>query len=438
MASLAERLDHHFGLGRLGTTVSRELVAGATTFLTMSYIVFVNPSILSAAGMPVEAVTAATCLSAAFGCLLMGLWAKHPIALAPGMGINAYFAYGVVGGMGVDWRTAMGAVFLSGVAFLALTALGVRRRLLDAMPRELYAAVGGGIGLFLALIGLRNAGLVAASEATLVTLGDLSAPSTALAVGGLLAIAALLAYRVKAALLIGVLGAAVLGDFLGLAEWSPGAGNFAGMTDTAFALDIPAALSLGLLEIVFVFFFVDFFDSLGTIIAVTQRAGLVDENGDVPRVNRVLATDAASTMVGAVTGTSTVTSYIESAAGVAAGGRSGLTAVVVGLLFLVALMVTPFLGAIPEAATAPALILVGASMMAVVREIDWEEPETSVPAFLILLTIPLTYSIANGIALGVIVYDVVKIARGKAGQVSWIVHLLAVLFVWRFVYLAGG
>lgn len=438
MASFSDRVSAYFELEHLGSNIPREIVGGVTTFLTMSYIVFVNPAILASAGMPASAVTAATCLSAAFGCLLMGLWARHPIALAPGMGINAYFAYGVVGGMGVDWRTALGAVFVSGVVFLILTAVGARRRLLDAMPRELYAAVGGGIGLFLALIGLRNAGLITASEATLVALGDLSSPSTLLALGTLLAVAALLAYRVNAAILIGVLGAALLDRAMGASAVSGSGLETAEMTAAAFELDVAGALSLGLLEIVFVFLFVDFFDSLGTIIAVTQRAGLTDESGDVPRIQRVLATDAAATMVGACSGTSTVTSYIESAAGVSAGGRSGLTAIVVGLLFLAALVLAPFVGEVPNAATAPALIVVGATMMSVVREIDWDDPETAIPAFLLMLTIPLTFSIANGLALGVIAYDALKILRGKAGQVSWVVHAMAVLFVARFVYLAGS
>jgi AGZA family xanthine/uracil permease-like MFS transporter len=433
---IVERLDAHFALGELGTTVRTELLAGATTFLTMSYIVFVNPSILADAGMPPQAVMAATCLSAAFGCLLMGLWAKHPIALAPGMGINAYFAYGVVGGMGVPWQTALGAVFLSGMVFLVLTALGLRRRVLQALPRELYPAVAAGIGFFLALIGLRNAGIIVPNEATLVALGDLSSPPTLLAIVGLLTIATLLARKINAAMLVGILGVTVLGAGFGLVEWNPQQPAYAEMSAAAFELDIPGALSLGLLEIIFVFLFVDFFDTLGTIIAVTRRAGLLDERGEIPRVDRVLATDAAATVVGAVAGTSTVTSYIESAAGVAAGGRSGLTAVVAGILFLASLLLAPSVGLIPSAATAPALILVGATMMSSVREVDWDDVTTGVPAFLIVLTIPLTYSIANGLAIGFIAYDALKILRGHAAEVPWLLHVLAALFVLRFVYLA--
>jgi len=430
----------YFELERLGSTVSREVAAGATTFLTMSYIVFVNPAILADAGIPREAAMGATCLAAAFGSLLMGLWARHPIALAPGMGINAYFAYGVVGGMGVDWRTALGAVFLSGVAFLALALTGVRRRLLDAMPRELFAAIGGGIGFFLALIGLRNAGLVVGSEATLVALGDLSAPSTLLAIAGLAGVATLLAYRVNAAILIGILGVTLVAAATGLVEWSPGTPEWGALFGALFgavgAFDLAGAFRLGLLEIVFVFLFVDFFDSLGTIIAVTKRAGLVTEDGEVPRMERVLAVDAAATVAGAAAGTSTTTSYIESAAGIAAGGRSGLTAVVVGALFLASLGLAPLVGAVPAAATAPALILVGATMAGALREIDWDDVEVAVPAFLILLTIPLTYSIANGLAIGILFFVALKILRGKAAQVSWLLHATAAVFLLRFVYLS--
>lgn len=433
---MIEAVRNYFELERLGSTVSREIAAGATTFLTMSYIVFVNPAILADAGIPREAAMGATCLAAAFGSLLMGLWARHPIALAPGMGINAYFAYGVVGGMGVDWRTALGAVFLSGVAFLVLALTGVRRRLLDAMPRELFAAIGGGIGFFLALIGLRNAGLVVGSEATLVALGDLSAPPTLLAIGGLVGVATLLAYRVSASILIGILGVTLTAAATGLVEWSPGTPEWGALFGAVGAFDLGGAVRLGLLEIVFVFLFVDFFDSLGTIIAVTKRAGLVTEDGEVPRMERVLAVDAAATVAGAAAGTSTTTSYIESAAGIAAGGRSGLTAVVVGVLFLASLGLAPLVGVVPAAATAPALILVGATMAGALREIDWDDVEVAVPAFLILLTIPMTYSIANGLAIGILFFVALKILRGRAAQVSWLLYATAGVFLVRFVYLS--
>jgi len=429
------RIERYFELERLGTTIRTELLAGATTFLTMAYIVVVNPLILKDAGMAPEAVTAATCVAAGLGSLAMGVWAKHPVALAPGMGINAYFAYGVVIGMGVPWETALGAVFLSGLVFLALTATGARQRLILAMPRELYAAVAAGIGVFLALIGLKNAGIIRGDPSTLVTLGDLSAPGTLLALGGLAAIGAMLAWRVKAAVLLGIVAATGIALVTGVTEWRPGALDWGAMTAAAMRLDVREALALGLLEVVFVFLFVDFFDTLGTLIAVTKKAGLMDEKGEIPRLGRMLAVDAGATAVGALAGTSTTTSYVESAAGVAAGGRSGLTAATAGVLFLLALPLAPLVGMIPTEATAPALILVGAMMMGAVREIDWDDVTTGAPAFLIVLGIPLTFSIANGLALGFLLYVALKSAKGEG--LHWLSYVLAALFVARFAYLAG-
>ncbi len=427
-------IESYFELERLGTTIRTELLAGATTFLTMAYIVVVNPSILKDAGMAPEAATAATCIAAGLGSLAMGLWARHPVALAPGMGINAYFAYGVVIGMGVPWETALGAVFLSGLIFLALTATGVRQQLILAMPRELYAAVAAGIGVFLALIGLENAGVVRGDAATLVALGDLSRPDTLLAIGGLAVTAVLLVWRVRAAVLLGILGATVAAIAMGSSEWRPGALDWNAMTAAALRLDVMEALELGLLEIVFVFLFVDFFDTLGTLIAVTKKADLVEANGEIPRLGRMLTVDAGSTVAGALLGTSTTTSYVESAAGVAAGGRSGLTAATTGVLFLCALPLAPLVGMIPAAATAPALILVGAMMMSAVREIDWEDLSVGAPAFLIVLGIPLTFSIANGLAMGFLLFVGLQTAKGR--WLHWLSYLLAALFVARFVYLA--
>ncbi len=435
---MARFLEDYFELSKLGTNLRTELLAGLTTFLTMSYIVFVNPSILAETGMAPAAVTAATCLAAAVGSMGMGLWARHPIALAPGMGINAYFTYGVVLGMGVAWQTALGAVFLSGAVFLLLTLVGLRQRIVEAIPRELYHATAAGIGLFLALIGLRNAGLIVDDPATLVTLGDLSQPATLLAIAGLLGIAAMLAWGVRAAMLLGILGGAAVAVVSGIAEWRPGSLDISAIGQTAFKLDIAGAFELGLLEIVFVFLFVDFFDTVGTILAVTTRAGLIDRDGQIPRLGRMLTVDSSATMIGALSGTSTTTCYIESSAGVAAGGRSGLTAVVVGVLFLLALPLAPVIGLIPAAATAPALILVGSMMAGAVREINWDDVTISVPAFLTLLTIPLTYSIANGLAIGFLAYDALKILRGEGGKVPWLTHALAALFLARFVYLATG
>ncbi|MDA0203963.1 MAG: NCS2 family permease [Acidobacteria bacterium] len=431
-------LDDYFGFTKLGSTFEREILGGATTFATMAYIVFVNPSILADAGIPFQAAMAATCISAAFGSLFMGLWARHPIALAPGMGLNAYLTYSVVGGMGVDWQTALGAVFLSGAVFLVLTVVGFRRKVLESMPQALFPAIGAGIGLFLALIGLRNVGIIVPNDATLVSLGDLSSPNALLAIGGLLLIASLQARRVPGAVLVGVLAVSVAAAATGLSPWTPLSWSWTEMTAGAFQLDIPAALDIGLLDIVFVFLFVDFFDTLGTVVAVTNKAGLQDEQGRIPRLDRMLTVDAVATMTGAVCGTSTVTSYIESAAGIAAGARTGLAAVTTGLLFLAALPLAPLVGAIPNAATAPALIFVGALMMTTVRDIDWDDSSVGISSFLTLLAIPLTYSIANGLAIGVIAYDALKILKGEGREAGWLVHILAVLFVLRFAYLSAS
>ena len=430
-------LERYFEFERLGASWRVEFLAGITTFITMAYIVFVNPSILHEAGMPVAAVTAATCLCAAFGSILMGALARYPIALAPGMGLNAYFTYTVVKGLGVPWTAALGAVFVSGVAFLLLTAIGVRQLIVAAIPAELYASVAVGIGLFIAFVGLRNSGIVVANPATLVAMGNLRHPDTALSLFGLLLIAALLAWRVRAAILIGILATAALGVVLGLVKWQPRSFHPAAISATALHLDIRAALRIGLLEIVFVFLFVDLFDNVGTLVAVGKKAGLFDNTGRIPRVNRILFADASATVVGSLAGTSTVVSYIESAAGVVAGGRTGVTSIATGLLFIAALFVAPIVGAIPASATAPALIVVGSMMAVHAVEIPWQEPLVAIPSFLTILAIPLTFSIANGLALGFSAWTILKIARGEWRSVSWVVYALTALFIARFLYLAG-
>jgi adenine/guanine/hypoxanthine permease len=432
------RLEQYFQFRELGTNWRTEILAGCTTFVTMAYIIFVNPAILHETGMPLAAVVAATCLCAAFGSVLMGVLANYPIALAPGMGLNAYFTYSVVKGLGVPWETALGAVFLSGVAFLILTAVGVRQMIVSAIPHELYAAVAVGIGLFIALIGLHNSGIIVASKETLVTMGNLRNPETLLAIVGLLLIAALLAWRVRGAILLGILGTTALGVVFGLVRWQPQSYSVRDITATAFHLNIRGAVSYGLIEIVFVFLFVDLFDNIGTLVAVGKQAKLFDKANQIPRINRILFADATATVVGSLAGTSTVTSYIESAAGVVAGGRSGVTAITTGLLFSVALFVAPVVGAIPGAATAPALIVVGSLMIAHAAEIPWSDPVVSIPAFLTILTIPLTFSIANGLAFGFTAYVILKVARGEFRSVSWLVYALAALFIARFVYLGAG
>ncbi|MDI1366207.1 MAG: NCS2 family permease [bacterium] len=442
-------LERQFGLKAQGTSLRTEALAGFTTFLTMAYIVIVNPAILGQAGMPVAAVAAATCLAAGIGCILMGLIANYPIALAPGMGLNAYFTYTVVIGMGVPWQTALGCVFLSGVAFLVLTVAGIRQLIVGAIPRPLFSAVAAGVGLFIAFIGLKEAGIIVANPATTVALGNLTTPTAALALAGLLIIGALMVWRVKGAILIGIVAVAVIGWFMGLTKIAPGGYSLAELSATAFKLDVPAALNLGgghggaamamtLAEIVFVFLFVDLFDNVGTLVAVTKKAGLVAPDGSIPRLNRILLADSVATIAGSMAGTSTVVSYIESASGVQAGGRTGLTAVIVGLLFLLTLFFAPLVQAIPTAATAPALILVGAMMIGALKEVDWEDPGVAIPAFLTVITIPLTFSIANGLAFGITSYALLKLVRGQARPSDWLLYVLAALFVARFIYMGAA
>ena len=433
-----ESIERYFEFTRLGTNWRTEILAGVTTFLTMAYIVLVNPAILSAAGVPIHAATAATCISAAFGSLLMGVVARYPIALAPGMGLNAYFTYTVCLKMHVPWQTALGAVFISGLLFLALTAAGVRQMILRSIPHELYAAVASGIGLFIAFIGFHNAGLVVSDPSTLVSLGNVRNPTAALALFGLILMVALEIRKVRGAILIGVLATTGMAWAFGLVHWKSESIGLHDLTQTALRLNVHGALSRGLLEIIFVFFFVDLFDNLGTLVAVTKRAGLIAADHSIPRLNRILFADATSTIFGSLTGTSTVTSYVESTAGVAAGGRSGVTAIVTGLLFLAAMAAAPFVGLVPNAATAPALILVGSMMLATITEIRWHEPLVVIPAFLTLVLIPLTYSIANGLGFGIIAWAVLHLVTGNWRRQDWLLYVLAVLFTLRFVYIGAG
>jgi AGZA family xanthine/uracil permease-like MFS transporter len=366
----------------------------------------------------------------------MGALANYPLALAPGMGLNAYFTYTVVKGMGVPWQTALGAVFLSGVIFLLLTFGGVRQKLLSAIPHQLHSAVAGGIGLFIAFIGLRNSGIIVPSPATTVTLGNLHAHATQLAIFGIVLIAVLQAYRVKASMLIGVLATLLVGILLHQVQYAPSTFNPLAIRSTAFHLDIRGALRMNALEIIFVFLFVDLFDNIGTLVAVTERAGLIAEDHTIPRLDRIFFADATSTVIGSLAGTSTVTSYIESSAGVAAGGRTGVTAITTGILFFLAIFIAPVVGAIPDFATAPALILVGALMMSGVSSIEWDAPRVAIPAFLTIVTIPLTYSIATGLSFGIISYAALELASGRGRRQHWMLYLLAVLFLLRFIYIA--
>ncbi|MGA2339896.1 MAG: NCS2 family permease [Terracidiphilus sp.] len=435
---MRKRLENYFEFARLGTNWRTEILAGVTTFLTMAYIVLVNPAVLHDAGVPLPAVTAATCLSAAFASILMGIVARYPIALAPGMGLNAYFAYTVCIKMHVPWQTALGAVFLSGIIFLALTTVGIRQMILRAIPHQLYAAVAGGIGLFIAFIGFQHAGLVVRDPNTLVGMGSIRNPTAYLTLLGLILMVALEIRKVKGSILIGVLTVTGIAWAFHMVQWTPSTGGIGALTQTAFKLNIMGAVNKGLLEIIFVFFFVDLFDNLGTLVAVTKRAGLIAPDHSIPRLNRILFADATATVFGSLVGTSTVTSYVESTAGVAAGGRSGVTAIVTGLLFLGAIAAAPFIGIVPPAATAPALILVGSLMLASITEIHWHEPLVAVPAFLTLILIPFTYSIANGLGFGIIAWAILHLFAGKARRQDWLLYLLAALFLARFIYLGAS
>lgn len=431
-------IERFFRLDEHRTTVRTEVQAGVTTFLTMAYIVVVNPAILSAAGVPFEGALFATCIAAAIGTLLVGLLANYPFALAPGMGLNAYFAYTIVQGMGVPWQTALGAVFLSGVAFLLLTAGRVRALVVDAIPRSLKTAVAGGIGLFIAFLGLRNAGIVVADEATFVGLGALAAPGPLLSLAGLALTAGLMARGHRSAIIWGILGVTAAAMALGITPLPDGILSVPDPSATFFALDIPGALRLGFLEIIFAFLFVDLFDTVGTFTGLAEEGGFTTKDGKIPRVNRALAADATATVVGSLLGTSTVTTYVESAAGIGEGGRTGLVAVVVAALFVVAVFAAPLAGAIPGIATAPALIVVGALMMRAVQNVPWSDTTEAVPAFMTLIAMPLTFSIANGLALGFISYALVKLLAGRGREVNALVYVLAGLFLVRFAYLAAG
>ncbi|MCB1601132.1 MAG: NCS2 family permease [Lysobacterales bacterium] len=428
-------LQSWFALRAHGSSLKTECLAGLTTFLAMAYIVFVNPEILAAAGMPKEAVFVATCLAAAFGSMLMGLYANYPIAMAPGMGLNAYFAFTVVGTLGYSWQTALGAVFLSGCLIIAVSLFRVREWIINAIPRSLKLAISAGIGLFLAIIGLKNAGIIVGSPATLVTLGDLHAPGTLLAIAGLLLIIGLEARKLTGGIVIGILAVTVAAVALGITPFN---GVFAAPPSIApvfLQLDIAGALHAGLIAVVLTFFLVELFDATGTLIGVSHRAGLLDAEGRLPRLKKALLADSTAIAAGSLLGTSSTTAYIESAAGTAVGGRTGLTAVVVGLLFLAALFLAPLAGTVPAFATAPALIYVAVLMTRALAEIDWEDLSESAPAFICAISMPLTFSIAHGIAFGFISYAAIKLIAGRAGEVPITVWVLAAVFVGKFAWL---
>ncbi|MCY3732293.1 MAG: NCS2 family permease [Rhodospirillaceae bacterium] len=428
-------LERFFGLAEHGTDVRTEVTAGATTFLTMAYIAFVNPQILSDAGMPFDAVFVATCLAAAFSTLVMGLYANYPIALAPGMGLNAFFAYGVVLGMGHSWEVALGTVFVAGVLFLILSVLPVRRWIIEAIPQGLKLAIAAGIGLFLGIIALRNAGIIQASEATLVTVGELTAPGPVLSLLGFSAIVALAARRVPGAALIGMLGVAVAGLVLGVSEWQGIASLPPDPTPTLLALDIAGALQAGMIAVILTFLIVDLFDTTGTLIGVAHQARLLDDRGQLPRMQPALIADSTGTVGGALLGTSPVTSYIESAAGASAGGRTGLTAVVVSVLFLACLFFAPLAGSIPPYATAAAILYVACLMARPLVDINWSDVTESAAAIMTVIAIPLTFSIADGIGLGFLTYVLIKVMAGRRHECSPTLIAVALLCAVKFAWL---
>lgn len=427
-------LDRYFKLAENGTTVRTEVLAGITTFLTMAYIIFVNPAILADAGIDKGAAFVATCLAAAIGTAIMGLYANYPVALAPGMGLNAYFTYGVVMGMGHSWQVALGAVFVSGVLFLILSVLPVREKIINAIPSSQKLAIGTGIGLFLGLIGLKNAGVVVDHPATLVGLGQIMTPVVGMAILGFFVIAILDYRKVPGAMMISILGVTILGIALGLSPFGGIVSAPPSLAPTFLAMDISGALSLGLLTIVFAFLMVDLFDTAGTLVAVAPRAGLLDADGKLKRLGRALIADSTATVAGAVLGTSTTTSYIESAAGIRVGGRTGLTAVVVAILFVLAIFFAPLAGSIPAYATAPALIFVACVMASSLARIDWEDLTEYLPAVVTAIMMPFAFSIATGIGLGFITYVVLKAATGRVKDVHPVMAAVAFVFLLKFIF----
>ncbi|HTO18272.1 MAG TPA: NCS2 family permease [Pseudomonas sp.] len=422
-------LEKLFQLRAHNTTVRTEILAGLTTFLTMAYILFVNPSMLASTGMDQGAVFVATCLAAAIGSSLMGLLANYPIALAPGMGLNAFFTYTVVLTMGYTWQVGLGAVFLSGVLFFLLSAFKVREWIINSVPLPLRAGIGAGIGLFLAIIALKNAGIVVDHPATLVGLGDLGAGGPLLACLGFFLISALAYRKITGAVMIGILAVTALSILLGLSELQGVVSAPPSLMPTLLELDIMGALDIGLVSVVFAFLFVDLFDTSGTLIGVSQRAGLVDKNGHMPRLGRALLADSTATMAGAALGTSTTTSYVESAAGIGAGGRTGLTACVVALLFLLSLFFSPLASSVPAYATAPALMFVAVLMLSSLANIDWNDLAVAAPVSIAALAMPLTFSIANGIAFGFIAWTAIHLLAGRWRELSPAMWVLSALFV---------
>lgn len=429
-------LERLFQLKAHGTTVKTEIIAGFTTFLTMAYIIFINPELLSQTGMDHGAVFVATCVAAAIGTLIMGVWANYPIALAPGMGLNAFFTFGVVLGMGKTWEVALGAVFLSGLVFFLLSIFRIREWIINSIPLSLRLGIAAGIGLFMALVALKNSGIVVDNPATLVTVGDLSQPSALYTFLGFFLITALSYRRVTGAVMIGVLVVTVLSTLLGHNQFLGVMSMPPSPAPTFMKMDIAGAFDVAMVSVIFAFLFVDLFDTSGTLVGVAHKGGLLDKDGKLPRLGKALMSDSSATMAGAILGTSNTTSYIESAAGIAAGGRTGLTAVTVAALFLISLLFSPLAMTVPSYATAGALLYVSVLMAGSLAHADWDDVTEAAPVLVAALAMPLTFSIANGIALGFITYAAVKLLSGRVSEVSPSVFVLAVLFILKFLFLS--
>lgn len=428
-------LDRFFKLTEHRTTIKTELLAGLTTFVTMAYIIFVNPNIMAGAGIDHGAAFVATCIGAALGCFLMGLYANWPVGLAPGMGLNAFFTYTVVGEMGYSWEIALGAVFISGVLFMIMSLSKIREWLLNSIPMSLRFAMGAGVGLFLGLIGLKTAGIVVDSPATLLTMGSFGNPSALLAAICFLLIAVLSHRNVFGAILFSMLGVTAIGWALGLVEYGGLVSMPPSLAPTFLAMDITGAFNVGMISVILAFLFVNMFDTAGTLMGVAHRANLVDEDGKIQNLSKALKADSTSSVVGAVVGCPPVTSYVESAAGVAAGGRTGLTAITVGFLFLAAMFFAPLAGMIPAYATAGALIYVAMLMMSGMAHIDWKDHTDTIPAIVTVVMMPLTFSIANGIALGFLTYATLKLLTGQGDKVSLSLYALCIIFIAKFAFL---
>ncbi|MBB5537123.1 NCS2 family permease [Rhizobium giardinii] len=428
-------LERLFKLSEHNTSVRTELVAGLTTFLTMSYIIFVNPDILSTTGMDRDAIFVATCIAAALGSAVMALVANWPIGMAPGMGLNAFFAFTVVAALGFTWQQALGAVFISGLIFVFLTVTGVRSWLIEGIPHSLRSAIATGIGLFLGIIALKNAGIVVDNPATLVGLGDLKATGPLLAIFGFFVIAVLDALKVRGAILIGILAVTVLSWITGVSEFRGIVSMPPSIAPTFLQLDIVGALHGGLIHVILVFVLVEVFDATGTLIGVAKRANLIQE-GKRSRLGRALLADSTAIVAGSLIGTSSTTAYVESASGVQAGGRTGLTALVIAILFLASLFISPLAGSVPTYATAPALLYVAGLMMRELTEVDWDDLTEAAPAAITALAMPFTYSIANGLAFGFISYVVLKVFTGKWSVIHPATQIVATLFVVRFAFFA--